>query len=64
MKIGIFLFGVYIGVVLIGIIASNVLGGGLGNFAITKNKCEKSIPRDQECVMVFDFVPVKKERSE
>lgn len=59
MRIGVFLLGVYIGAIIIGIIATNVIGGGPGSFAIIKYECQKSIPRDQECVMVYEFVPVK-----
>ena len=29
-----------------------------------KKLCEKSINSDQECVMVFELVPAKKEKSE
>lgn len=59
MKAVVFLFGVYIGVIVIGIIAANVIGDGLGSVAIIKRECEQSIPRDQECVMVYEFVPAK-----
>lgn len=40
------------------------LGNSISNIGALKIDCEKSLPRDQECVMVFDFVPAKKEKSE
>lgn len=38
-----------------------VLGGSVLSFYDAKDECENS---GDECVMVFDFVPVKKEKSE
>lgn len=37
------------------------IGNSIENIEALKSDCEKSLPRDQECVMVYDFVPVKKE---
>ncbi len=35
-----------------------VLNNTLENISALKKDCEKSLQRDKECVMVFEFVPV------
>lgn len=40
------------------------IGKSIENIRAIKKGCEATLPRDQECVMVFDFAPVKKEKSE
>jgi len=37
-----------------------IIGNSIENLEALKNVCEQSIPRDQECVMVYEFVPAKK----
>lgn len=37
------------------------IGNSIENIEQLKRDCEKSLPRNQECVMVYEFVPVKKE---
>ena len=36
-----------------------VIGNTIEAMQKIKYDCEKSLPRDKECVMVFDFVPVE-----
>lgn len=36
-----------------------VIGNSIENLEALKNVCEQSMPRDQECVMVYEFVPAK-----
>lgn len=38
------------------------IGNSIENIKQMKADCEKQLPRNKECVMVYDFVPVKKER--
>lgn len=35
------------------------IGISIEDMSSLKKECEKSIPRDQECVMVYEFVPLK-----
>jgi len=36
-----------------------VIGNSIENMENLKRDCEKSLPRDKVCVMVFDYVPVE-----
>jgi len=36
--------------------AEKASGNSIDNMENLKRECEKSLPRDKECVMVFDFV--------
>ncbi len=35
---------------------NTAIGNSIQNMENLKRDCEKSLPRDKECVMVFDFV--------
>jgi hypothetical protein len=37
----------------------DITGNSVENMQNLKLECEKSLPRDKECVMVFDFVAVE-----
>ena len=39
--------------------AEKVIGNSIENMENLKSDCEKSLPRNKECAMVFDFVPVE-----
>ena len=39
--------------------AEKALGNSIENIENIKRDCEKSLPRNKECAMVFDFVPVE-----
>jgi len=54
-----FISGVFVGALLVGLLAKSTIGEGIGNVWLVKYDCEKTLPRDKECVMVFDFVPVE-----
>lgn len=41
-----------------------VANNSLENMENLKKACEKEIPRNQECVMLFDFFVVDKQESE
>lgn len=40
------------------------IGNSIENIRAIKKGCEASIPRDKECVMVFDFVPTNTKGEE
>lgn len=58
---GKFLFGIFVGAIVIGICCDLITEYPLGALYIMKNECEKS---GDECVMIWEFVPFKKEKSE
>lgn len=35
------------------------IGNSIENMENLKRDCEKSLPRDKVCVMVFDYIPVE-----
>lgn len=41
---------------------NNLIGNDIENIRALKIDCEKSLPRDQECILIYEFVPVKKEK--
>lgn len=58
---GKFVFGIGIGLLIAGWWVDWVCNERIGNMQTEKSVCQKNLPRDQECVMVYEFVPVKKE---
>lgn len=42
----------------------NATGNQIENMENLKRDCEKSLPRDKVCVMVFDYVPVENDYDE
>lgn len=36
-----------------------IIGNTLENIESLKRDCEKDLPREQECVLIYEFVPVK-----
>ncbi len=37
----------------------NIIGNSLENLKNLKRDCEKDLPRDQECTLLYEFVPTK-----
>lgn len=38
-----------------------LINNSLDNLNVLKRECEKDLPRNSECVLVYDYVPVDKE---
>lgn len=44
--------------------AEKAVNNSIENLQRLKQDCEKDLPRDQECTLLYEYVPVNKERSE
>lgn len=44
-----------------GLTMEKLVGNTAENLKAIKRECEKDLPRNRECVLVYDYVPVDKE---
>jgi hypothetical protein len=44
-----------------GLTMEKLVGNTAENLTAIKHECEKDLPRNRECVLVYDYVPVDKE---
>lgn len=44
-----------------GLTIEKLVGNTAENLTAIKRECEKDLPRNRECVLVYDYVPVDKE---